>query len=45
MGDVNLIYQKTAAYRLDRRPKYKFYLQIFLDPVDLALVNNYNIYD
>ena len=40
MGDNDLMNQKTAGYRLDCRSKCKFYLRIFFDLVDVALVNN-----
>ena len=31
MGSVDVMEQKTAAYRLDRKSKYRFYLRILLD--------------
>ena len=41
MGDVNLMDQKTTAYGLDRGSKFKFYFQIFLDLMIVALVNHH----
>ena len=31
MGGVDLIDQRTAAYRLDQKPSVRFYLRIFFD--------------
>ena len=41
MDGVDIIDQKTAAYRLDRKSKFRFYLRIFFDLMDVALVNSY----
>ena len=37
MGGVDLMDQYTAAYRLDRRAKFRFYLRIFFDLWDVAV--------
>ena len=39
MGGVNLADQMKVSYQLDRRSKYRFYLRIFLDFLDLGVVN------
>ena len=44
MGGVDLMDQKTAAYRLDRKSKFRFYLRIFFDLMDVALVNSHIVY-
>jgi len=44
MGGVDLMDQKTAAYRLDRKSKFRFYLRLFFDIIDVALVNSHIIY-
>ena len=45
MGGVDLCDQYTAAYRLDRRSKFRFYLRIFFDLLDVAMVNSFVVYD
>ena len=45
MGGVNLCDQFTAAYRLDRRSKFRFHLRIFFDLLDVAMVNSFVVYD
>ena len=45
MGGVNLCDQYTAAYRLDRQSKFRFYLHIFFDLLDVAMVNSFVVYD
>ena len=45
MGDVDVIDQKAAAYRLDRKNKLIFYLRMFFDLVDIAIVNSHIVYD
>ena len=45
MGGVDLCDQYTAAYHLDRRSKFPFYLRIFFDLMDVAMVNSFIIYD
>ena len=42
--DVDLIDQKTAAYRLDRRSKCRFYLGFVLYLINVALVNSHIVY-
>lgn len=44
MGGVDLMDQKAAAYRLDRRSKVRFYLRLFFDLLDVALVNSHIVY-
>ena len=44
MGGVDLMDQKTAAYRFDRKSKFRFYLRIFFDLLDVALVNSHIVY-
>ena len=45
MGGVDLCDQYTAAYHLDRRSRCRFYLRIFFDLMDVAMVNSFIIYD
>ena len=45
MGGVDLMDQRTAAYRLDRKSSARFYLHIFFDLMDIACVNSYLIYN
>ena len=45
MGGVDLINQRTAAYRLDRKSSVSFYLHIFFDLMDIACVISYLIYN
>lgn len=44
MGGVDLMDQLKSAYQLDRRAKLRFYLRLFFDLFDVALVNSYIIY-
>ena len=44
-GGVDLMDQRTAAYRLDRKPYVRFYLCIFFGLVDIACVISYLIYN
>ena len=44
MGGVDLMDQKTAAYRLGRKSKFRFYLRIFFDLLDVALVNAFIVF-
>ena len=39
MGGVDLNDQYKALYELDRKSKYRFYLRIFFDMMDTAVVN------
>ena len=36
--------QKTTAYRLDRKSKYRFYLSMFFDLMDVTHVNSHIVY-
>ena len=45
MGGVDLMDQRTAAYRLDRKSSVKSYLCILFDLMDIAFVNSYFIYN
>ena len=45
MGGVDLMDQRTAAYRLDRKSSVRFYLRIFFDVMDIACVDSYLIYN
>ena len=45
MGGVDLMDQRTAAYRLDRKSSVRFYLRIFFDLMDIACVNSYLIHN
>ena len=45
MGEVYLMYQRTAAYHLDRKSSVRFYLRIFFDLMDITCVNSYLIYN
>ena len=45
MGGVDLVDQRTAAYRLDRESSVRFYLCIFFDLMDITCVNNYLTYN
>ena len=42
MGGVNLMDQYTAAYRLDRSARFRFYLRIFFDLWDVGSANSFN---
>ena len=41
MGGVDVIDQKTAAYQLNRKSKFRFYLRMFFDLIDIAIVNSH----
>ena len=45
MGGVDLMDQRTAAYRLDQNSSVRFYLRIFFDLMDIPCVNSYLIYN
>ena len=45
MGGVDLMHQRTAVYRLDRKSFVIFYLRIFFDLMDITCVYSYFIYD
>lgn len=38
---VDLIDQKTVVYRLDRKSKFRFYLRMLFDLLDVAVVNSH----
>ena len=40
IGGVDLLEQRTAAYRLDRKSSLRFYFRIFFDLMDIAYVNS-----
>ena len=44
MGGVDIVDQKTTSFRLDCKSKYHFYVRVFFDLVDVALVNIYKVY-
>ena len=44
MGEVDLMDQLKSAYQLDRRSKFRFYLLVFFDLFDVALVNSFIVY-
>ena len=44
MGDVDLLDQKTAAYKLDRKSSGgRYYLRLFFDLMDISVVNSHAI--
>ena len=45
MGEVDLMDQHTAEYRLDRKLSVRFYLCIFFDLIDIICVSSYLIYN
>ena len=45
MGGVDLIHQRTATYRMDRKSSVGFYLHTFFDLMGIACVNSYLIYN
>ena len=45
MCGVDLMNQRTAAYRLDRKSSIRFYLRIFFDLMDIPCVNSCLIYN
>ena len=44
IGGVDILDQKTATYRFDCKSKYRFYLRMFSDLIDVALVNSHIVY-
>ena len=44
MRDVNLSDEMKVTYQVDRRSKFRFYLRIFFDFLDIAVVNSKIIY-
>ena len=45
MTGVDLCDQYTVAYHLDRRSKFRFYLRISFDLMDVAVVSSFIIFD
>ena len=44
MDGVDIMDQKTANYRIDRKSKYRFYLSMFVDFMDVTRVNSHIAY-
>ena len=44
MGGVDVIDQKMAVSRLDHKSKFKFYLRMFFDLIDIAIMNSHIVY-
>ena len=44
MGWVDSMDQMKSAYQLDRRLKFRFYLRLFFDLFDVAIVNSFIVY-
>ena len=44
MGGVDLMDQLKSSYQLDSRSKFRFYLRLFFDLFDVALVNSFIVY-
>ena len=44
MGGVGIIDRKTAAYPLDRKSKFRFYLRMLFNLIDIAIVNSHIVY-
>ena len=44
MGGVGLMDQLRSVYQFDRRSKFRFYLRLFLDLFDVALVNSFIVH-
>ena len=44
MSGVDVIDQETAAYWLDCKSKFRFYLRMFFDLIDIAIVNSHIVY-
>ena len=45
MGDVDLSDQMKVTYEVDRRSKFRFYLRVFFDFLDIAVVNSKIVYN
>ena len=45
MGGVDLMDQRAAAYRLDRKSSVRFYLRIFFDMMDVGCANSFIAYN
>ena len=44
MGGVDVIDQKIAAFRLDHKSKFRFYLRMFFDLINIAIMNSHIVY-
>ena len=44
MGGADVIDQKMTSYRLDRKRKFRFYLRMFFDLIDIAIENSSTVY-
>ena len=44
MDGVDIMDQKTAAYRIDCKSKYRFYLSMLFDLMDVTQVNSHIVY-
>ena len=45
MGGVNLSHQMKVANEVDRQSKFRFYLRVFFDFLDIAVVNSNIVYN
>ena len=45
MGGVDLVDQRTSYYQLDRKARFRFYLRVFFDMMDISVVNAFIIYN
>ena len=45
MGGVDLMDQRTTAYRLDRKSSVRFCLRIFFDLLDISCINSFFVYN
>ena len=45
MGGVDLLDQMKVYYHLERKSKFRFYLRIFFDMIDISVVNSLYIYN
>ena len=45
MGGVNLSDQRKVTYEVDCRSKFRFYLRVFFDFLDIAVVNSKIVYN
>ena len=45
MGGVDLSDQMKVTYEVDRRSKFRFYLRVFFDFLDIAVVNSKIVYN
>ena len=41
---LDVIDRKTVAYRLDCKSKFRFFLRMFFDLIDIAIVNSHIVY-